>query len=254
MIEHARTPAEGLLAVAGRTQARGIVVGSTRDGSIYRYVGGRGRTASCTMPCAGGPGAQELPRCRGRAHARATCAHAGLDDTPEALTEAGPDARHEGAAAARELRRARQADGPTGAGYDIEHAVPISGAASRGRARGGARERLPADLAVESAIGDGDSWRASLTSIPWQDEWCLVIEFQLRGMLARVFLGSASTAIIQHAPVPVIAVPLAAAREGRTWPGTIATTRSLDAWPTATWAGLAPSRRPSTPGTTCCAR
>ena len=99
---------------------------------------------------------------------------------------------------------------PTGAGYEIEHAVANQWRSQAEAAHAAVRASLPADLAVESATGDGDSWRASLTSIPWQDE-VLVIGSSRRGMLARVFLGSASTAIIQHAPVPVIAVPLAAA-------------------------------------------
>lgn len=213
VIEHARTPAEGLLAVAGRTQARGIVVGSTRDGSIYRYtVAG---VANSLLHHAPVPVALAPKNFRGAAGgriARVTCAHAGLDDTPEALTEA--------VALTQRLKvplrlasfvvRDKQMY-PTGAGYDIEHAVANQWRSQAEAAHAAVRASLPADLAVESATGDGDSWRASLTSIPWQDE-VLVIGSSRRGMLARVFLGSASTAIIQHAPVPVIAVPLAAAR------------------------------------------
>ena len=213
VVEHARTPAEGLIAVARRTQAKGIVVGSTRDGSIYRYaVAGVANSLLHHAPVPVALAPKNFRSNAGGRIGRVTCAHAGLDDTPEALTEAVALAQHLHVPLRLAIFVVRDKQMyPTGAGYAIEHAVANQWRSQAEAAHRSVRASLPAGLEVESVTGDGDSWRASLASVPWQDE-VLVIGSSRHGTLARVFLGSASTAIIQHAPVPVIAVPLAAAR------------------------------------------
>jgi nucleotide-binding universal stress UspA family protein len=65
----------------------------------------------------------------------------------------------------------------------------------------------------EAVVGRGESWEDALEDIEWRDGDVLVVGSSSIGPLARVFLGSRSAKIIQHSPVPVIAVPRGVAEE-----------------------------------------
>jgi nucleotide-binding universal stress UspA family protein len=65
----------------------------------------------------------------------------------------------------------------------------------------------------EIVIGQGDDWEDALDDIDWAHGDLLVVGSSEAGPLARVFLGSRATKIIRHTPVPVIALPRAAATE-----------------------------------------
>lgn len=59
----------------------------------------------------------------------------------------------------------------------------------------------------ESVVGRGESWEDALEDVEWADGDVLVVGSSSIGPVARVFLGSRSAKIVQHAPVPVVAVP-----------------------------------------------
>lgn len=67
--------------------------------------------------------------------------------------------------------------------------------------------------APEIVIGYGDTWEEALDDIDWEPGDLLVIGSSDAGPTARVFLGSRATQILRHTPVPIIAVPRAAASE-----------------------------------------
>jgi nucleotide-binding universal stress UspA family protein len=59
----------------------------------------------------------------------------------------------------------------------------------------------------DAVVGRGESWEDALEDIEWADGDVLVVGSSSVGPLERVFLGSRSAKIVQHAPVPVVAVP-----------------------------------------------
>ena len=65
----------------------------------------------------------------------------------------------------------------------------------------------------EIVIGQGNDWGEALDGIDWAPGDLLVVGSSETGPLARVFLGSSATKIIRNTPVPVIALPRAAATE-----------------------------------------
>jgi nucleotide-binding universal stress UspA family protein len=59
----------------------------------------------------------------------------------------------------------------------------------------------------EAVVGRGESWEDALDDVEWENGDVLVVGSSSIGPLARVFLGSRSAKIVQHAPVPVVVVP-----------------------------------------------
>ena len=59
----------------------------------------------------------------------------------------------------------------------------------------------------DSVVGRGESWEDALEDVDWADGDVLVVGSSSIGPIARVFLGSRSAKIVQHAPVPVVVVP-----------------------------------------------
>jgi nucleotide-binding universal stress UspA family protein len=59
----------------------------------------------------------------------------------------------------------------------------------------------------DAVVGRGESWEDALDDVDWVDGDVLVVGSSSIGPVARVFLGSRSAKIVQHAPVPVVAVP-----------------------------------------------
>ena len=66
---------------------------------------------------------------------------------------------------------------------------------------------------LEIAIGRGESWEEALEDVEWEEGDVLVVGSSSIGPIARVFLGSRSTKIVRHSPVPVVVVPRGAAAE-----------------------------------------
>jgi nucleotide-binding universal stress UspA family protein len=59
----------------------------------------------------------------------------------------------------------------------------------------------------EAVVGRGESWEDALEDVDWADGDVLVVGSSSIGPIARVFLGSRSAKLVQHAPVPVAVVP-----------------------------------------------
>ena len=81
-----------------------------------------------------------------------------------------------------------------------------------------AEKAVAADAATarrepELVIGQGEDWEEALDDVDWETGDLLVIGSSETGPVARVFLGSRATKILRNTPVPVIAVPRAAAKE-----------------------------------------
>jgi nucleotide-binding universal stress UspA family protein len=79
-------------------------------------------------------------------------------------------------------------------------------------------EAVHADAATarrdpEIIIGQGEDWEEALDDIEWAPGDLMVIGSSEAGPISRVFLGSRAAKIVMHTPVPVIAIPRAAAQE-----------------------------------------
>ncbi len=68
------------------------------------------------------------------------------------------------------------------------------------------RARVPVPD-VEVVIGAGHDWREAVDSVSWSPGDMLVLGSGAAGPAAHVFLGSAASKILRHAPVPVMIVP-----------------------------------------------
>jgi nucleotide-binding universal stress UspA family protein len=69
-----------------------------------------------------------------------------------------------------------------------------------------ARTRVP-NPDVDVVIGTGNEWREAVDDIAWEPGDVLLLGSGAAGPLAQVFLGTAASKILRHAPVPVMIVP-----------------------------------------------
>jgi len=60
---------------------------------------------------------------------------------------------------------------------------------------------------VDVVVGTGHDWREAVEDVPWEAGDMLLLGSGAAGQAARVFLGSAASKILRHAPVPVMIVP-----------------------------------------------
>jgi nucleotide-binding universal stress UspA family protein len=60
---------------------------------------------------------------------------------------------------------------------------------------------------VDIVVGSGHDWREAVESVPWESGDMLLLGSGAAGQAAQVFLGSAASKILRHAPVPVMIVP-----------------------------------------------
>ncbi|MHA3020624.1 universal stress protein [Mycobacterium sp. BMJ-28] len=60
---------------------------------------------------------------------------------------------------------------------------------------------------VDIVVGSGHEWREAVDNISWRAGDVLVLGSGAAGQSAQVFLGSAASKILRHAPVPVMIVP-----------------------------------------------
>jgi nucleotide-binding universal stress UspA family protein len=68
------------------------------------------------------------------------------------------------------------------------------------------RERIPVPDA-DVVVGTGHDWREAVESVSWETGDMLALGSGAAGQVAQVFLGSAASKILRHAPVPVMIVP-----------------------------------------------
>ena len=71
---------------------------------------------------------------------------------------------------------------------------------------GEARAKAPVSD-VDVVIGTGADWRAAVDDIAWETGDVLLLGSGAAGPMAQVFLGTAASKILRHAPVPVMIVP-----------------------------------------------
>ena len=62
-------------------------------------------------------------------------------------------------------------------------------------------------VAAEVVIGAGATWRDAVEAVEWAPGDVLVLGSGAAGQAAQVFLGSAASRILRHAPVPTMIVP-----------------------------------------------
>ena len=60
---------------------------------------------------------------------------------------------------------------------------------------------------VDVVVGTGYEWREAVENIPWETGDMLLLGSGAAGQVAQVFLGSAASKILRHAPVPVMIIP-----------------------------------------------
>jgi nucleotide-binding universal stress UspA family protein len=68
------------------------------------------------------------------------------------------------------------------------------------------RARIPVPD-VDVVVGSGHDWREAVENVSWEAGDMLVLGSGAAGQAAQVFLGSAASKILRHAPVPVMIVP-----------------------------------------------
>lgn len=68
------------------------------------------------------------------------------------------------------------------------------------------RARIPVPD-VDVVVGSGHDWREAVEAVHWQAGDVLVLGSGAAGPAAHVFLGSAASKILRHAPVPVMILP-----------------------------------------------
>jgi nucleotide-binding universal stress UspA family protein len=66
---------------------------------------------------------------------------------------------------------------------------------------------------LEIVVGRGESWEEAVEELEWEQGDVLVVGSSAVGPIARVFLGSRGSKIVQHSPVPAVVVPRRAAAE-----------------------------------------
>jgi nucleotide-binding universal stress UspA family protein len=60
---------------------------------------------------------------------------------------------------------------------------------------------------VDVVLGTGAEWRDAVDDVAWEPGDVLLLGSGAAGRLAQVFLGTAASKILRHAPVPVVIVP-----------------------------------------------
>jgi nucleotide-binding universal stress UspA family protein len=200
-VHFASSAASGLIEVAEEVGAALIVLGSARSGLVRQFAMGSVTEQllhSSPVPLAlARTGADPGPAVR-----RVTC---GCVSSEGSALDAAVQLCLRGGFPLR-LVTFLVPDHPIGriAGDDTAHA----------RSRAEARETLaeavaslPIELAVETAVAEGDDVQRAFDSLDWADGDLLVIGSSTAGPFARVFLGGMSSRLLRHAPVPVLVVP-----------------------------------------------
>ena len=219
VVHDARSTPAGLLETAEQHGASLIVVGSSSAGGPGHVTLGSasGRLLhSAPLPVAVAPrGFRSRPDAR---VARVTAAFGGSEGAEALVIAAAGVAARVGAALRLASFVVRSRPPYTcGVGTEADEAMvaewvkETESAARASLAQVGDLPAVPREL--ETVIGRGESWEEALEDIEWEDGDVLVVGSSSIGPVAQVFLGSRSTKIVQHSPVPVVVVPRGAAAE-----------------------------------------
>jgi nucleotide-binding universal stress UspA family protein len=217
LVHQARSTPAGLLELAEQHEASLMVAGSSPSGGTGSVTLGSVTTRllhSSPIPVALAPrGFRAAPDAR---VTRVTAAFGGEDDEL-VVAAAGVSAR-----VGAKLRLASFAVRPrapytVAVGRQADDAAVREWVADIESAQHDVLERVGGLPSVpeqcESVVGRGESWEDALEDVAWSDGDVLVVGSSSIGPLARVFLGSRSAKLVQHAPVPVVVVPRGVAAE-----------------------------------------
>jgi nucleotide-binding universal stress UspA family protein len=218
VVARARSTSAGLLEVAREHGARLLVLGSSTAGVLGRVAFGSVADRllhSSPLPVVLGPRGF---RCRPEATVRRVTAAFGATDGADELVVAVAGVAARAKAALRVASFAVRPRTPltAGIGSRAEDAVVREWTADVERAQRAVLEqveKLPRQpSAIEAAVGHGGDWAAAIEDIGWDDGDLLAVGSSTAGPLEHVFIGSRSSRIVRHSPVPVVVVPRGALR------------------------------------------
>jgi nucleotide-binding universal stress UspA family protein len=216
-VHHARSTPAGLLEVAEKHAASLIVAGSASAGGAgYVTLGSAtGRLLhSSPVPVALAPrGFRARPDARVR---RVTAAFGGSQDDL-VVAAAGVAARVGAALRLVSFAVRPRAPYTVAVGREADDSMVaewVQQIQESQRAALAEVEDLPSvPPDCEAVVGRGETWDEALEDVEWEDGDVLVVGSSSIGPIARVFLGSRSSKIVQHSPVPVVVVPRGRAAE-----------------------------------------
>jgi nucleotide-binding universal stress UspA family protein len=211
LVHHARSTPAGLLEVAEEHEASIIVTGSSPAGGSGSVTLGSVTTRllhSSPIPVALAPRGFRVPA--GARVERVTAAF-GASGEELVVAAAGVAARVGASLRLASFAVRPRAPFTVAVGREAddsalqEWVAEISAAQQELLGRVADLPSVPADC--EAVVGRGESWEDALEDVEWRDGDVLVVGSSAIGPIARVFLGSRSAKIVQHAPVPVVVVP-----------------------------------------------
>ena len=219
LVHDARSVPAGLLEVAEQRDAALIVVGSSSGGGAGHVT--LGSTSSRLLHSSPIPVAVAPRGFRCGPDARVTRVAAAFDGSEGAqdlvIAAAGVAARVGATLRLASFAVRSRPPYTSGVGTEADEAMIADWIAEMEAAGRAALDKV-ADLPavpprLDAVVGRGESWEEALEDVEWDDGDVLVVGSSSTGPLARVFLGSRSTKIVQHSPIPVVVVPRGAAAE-----------------------------------------
>lgn len=219
VVSRARSTPSGLLNLVEERGAAALVLGSSTAGVLGRVAFGSVAERllhSAPVPVAMAPRGF---RCRPEAAVtRVTAAYGATGGDDELVVAAAALATRVGA----QLRVASFAVRPrtpltAGVGSRAESEVvqewtrDVRQAQQTALARVARLPHVPP--ALDAVVGRGADWAGALEDVGWAGGDVLVVGSSAVGPAARVFLGSRSSKIVRHSPVPVLVVPRGAAAD-----------------------------------------
>jgi nucleotide-binding universal stress UspA family protein len=86
-------------------------------------------------------------------------------------------------------------------------AIRIAGAAHSDEVLAQARAELPADIAAEVTVADGDSIEEAVRELAWDPAELAIVGSSRLAQPRRLFLGSTAAKMLHELPVPLVVVP-----------------------------------------------
>jgi nucleotide-binding universal stress UspA family protein len=211
VVHQARSTPAGLLELAEQHAASLIIAGSSTSGGHGSVTLGSATSRllhSSPIPVALAPrGFRVGPEAR---VARVTAAFGGTGDDL-VVGAAGVAARVSATLRLASFAVRPRAPYPVAVGREADDSALREWIAEIGATQQEVLERVRKLPSVpdecEAVVGRGESWEDALEDVEWDDGDVLVVGSSSIGPVARVFLGSRSAKIVQHAPVPVVVVP-----------------------------------------------